>query len=40
MSIHDLVVKLICKMTPIRQNRIVFDSYYGRGYGDSPKAIC
>ena len=40
MSIHDLAVKLICKMTPIRQNRIVFDSYYGRGYGDSPKAIC
>ena len=40
MSIHDLAVKAICKMTPIKHNRIVFDSYYGRGYSDSPKAIC
>ena len=40
MSIHDLAIKLICKTTPIQQNRIVFDSYYGRGYADSPKAIC
>lgn len=40
MSIHDLAIKLICKTTPIRQNRVVFDSYYGRGYSDSPKAIC
>ena len=40
MLIHDLAVKAICKMTPIKHNRIVFDSYYGRGYSDSPKAIC
>ncbi len=40
MSIHDLAVKAICALTPIKQNRVVFDSYYGRGYSDSPKAIC
>ena len=40
MSIHDLAVKAICKTTPIQNNRIVFDSYNGRGYSDSPKAIC
>ena len=28
------------KLTPIHKNRIVFCSYYGRGYSDSPKAIC
>lgn len=28
------------KLTPIRSNRVVFCSYYGRGYSDNPKAIC
>lgn len=28
------------KMTPIKRNRIVFCSYYGRGYSDNPKSIC
>ena len=28
------------KLTKIRNNRVVFCSYYGRGYSDSPKAIC
>lgn len=40
MSMRDLAVKVICKTTPIKQNRVVFDSFYGRGYSDSPKAIC
>ena len=40
MSIRDLGVKLIAKTTPIKINRVVFDSYNGRGYSDSPKAIC
>ena len=40
MSMHDLAVKALCAVTPIRKNRVVFCSYYGRGYSDSPKAIC
>ncbi len=28
------------KLNKIRNNRVVFCSYYGRGYSDSPKAIC
>ena len=40
MLTHDLAVKTIAKMTPIRKNRVVFSSYGGRGYSDSPKAIC
>ena len=39
-KLHDLAVKAICAVTPIKQNRVVFSSYYGRGYSDSPKAIC
>ena len=38
--LHDLAVKALCALTPVRQNRVVFSSYYGRGYSDSPKAIC
>lgn len=30
----------IAKLRKIRPNRVVFCSYYGRGYSDSPKAIC
>ena len=40
MSIRNLAVKLICAAIPVKKNRIVFESYYGRGYSDSPKAIC
>lgn len=40
MSIHDLAVKAIAALTPIQKNRVVFSSYGGRGYSDSPKAIC
>ena len=28
------------KLAPIHKNRIVFSSMNGRGYSDSPKAIC
>ena len=40
MSIHDLAVKAITALTPVRKNRVVFCSFYGNGYSDSPKAIC
>ena len=30
----------LCKLTPIKKNRIVFSSFNGGGYSDSPKAIC
>lgn len=40
MSIHDLAVRAISAVTPVKKNRVVFSSYYGRGYSDSPKAIC
>lgn len=40
MSIHDLAVKALCALTPIKKNRVVFSSYNGRGWSDSPKAIC
>ena len=40
MSMHDLALKALCAVTPIQKNRVVFCSYYGRGYSDSPKAIC
>ena len=40
MSIRNFAVKLICAATPVKHNRVVFQSYYGRGYSDSPKAIC
>ncbi len=39
-KLHDLAVKALCAVTPVKQNRVVFCSYYGRGYSDSPKAIC
>ncbi len=40
LNLHDLAVRAICAATPVKKNRIVFESYYGRGYSDSPKAIC
>ena len=39
-KLHDLAVRAICAATPVKKNRVVFDSYNGRGYSDSPKAIC
>lgn len=30
---------LICKLFPVKNNKIVFQSYYGRGYSDNPKYI-
>lgn len=30
---------VLCKLLPVHKNRIVFCSFYGRGYSDSPKAI-
>lgn len=30
---------LICRLMPVKKNKIVVSSYYGRGYSDSPKAI-
>lgn len=39
-KLHDLAVKALCAVTPVKNNRVVFSSYYGRAYSDSPKAIC
>lgn len=30
----------LMKLRPVKKNRVVFCSYYGNGYSDSPKAIC
>ena len=30
----------IFRSCPIRRNKIVFDNFHGRGYGDDPKYIC
>ena len=43
MGLHDLVSEglwRVCGLLPIKGNRVLFSSYYGRGYSDSPKAIC
>ena len=43
MGLRDLVSKAmwgICGMMPIHKRKVLFSSYYGRGYSDSPKAIC
>ena len=42
-KLRDLASKSmwqLCKLTPIKKNRIVFSSFNGGGYSDSPKAIC
>ncbi len=39
-KLHNLAVKALCAAIPIQNNRVVFSSYYGRGWSDSPKAIC
>lgn len=33
------IVRRLCLLLPVSKNKIVFCSYYGRGYSDSPKAI-
>ncbi len=33
-------VSVLGLAAPIRKNRVVFSSYYGRGYSDNSKAIC
>lgn len=30
---------IVCKVLPVKRNKVVFQSYYGRGYGDNPKYI-
>ncbi len=42
MGLHDLVSKTLwslCSLMPIDRKKVLFSSYYGRGYSDSPKAI-
>lgn len=33
------IVRLICSFLPIKKNKIMIVSYYGRGYSDNPKYI-
>ena len=40
--IHDLISRALwglCGLLPIDRKKVLFSSYYGRGYSDSPKAI-
>ncbi len=30
---------LVCRLFPVQNNKVVFQSYYGRGYGDNPKYV-
>ncbi len=30
---------IVCSLLPVKNNKVVFQSYYGRGYGDNPKYI-
>lgn len=39
MRILRRIFWLICKLIPVKNNKIVFQSYYGRGYSDNPKYI-
>ena len=38
--LRKLAAKAACVVTPVKKNRVVFSNCYGRGYADSPKAIC
>lgn len=43
MSLRDLVSNALwglCGLLSIDKKKVLFSSYYGRGYSDSPKAIC
>lgn len=37
---RELAARLLCGCVPVKNNRVVFSSFNGRGYSDSPKAIC
>lgn len=42
MGLRDLVSKALwglCALMPVDKRKVLFSSYYGRGYSDSPKAI-
>ena len=30
----------LCRVLPIVKNKVVFDNFGGKGYGDDPKYIC
>ena len=30
---------IVCKLLPVKRNKVLFQSYYGRGYSDNPKYI-
>ena len=38
-KIFDCIFDYICKISPVKQNKIIFDNFGGRGYGDNPKYI-
>ena len=43
MALRDLVSKGLWglgALLPVDKRKVLFSSYYGRGYSDSPKAIC
>lgn len=40
MLIRNCVAKVISTLKPIQNNRVVFSSFCGEGYSDSPKAVC
>lgn len=29
----------LCRLLPVKKNKVVFSHFYGKGFGDSPKAI-
>ena len=33
------IARRACRLAPIKQNKVAFCSYYGRGYSDNPKAV-
>ena len=39
-KLRDFASRSLSRLTPIKKNRIVFSSFNGSGYSDSPKAIC
>ena len=42
MNLHNVVSVLfwrLCRLLPVNRKKVLFSSYYGHGYSDSPKAI-
>ena len=39
LRISRRVFWIVCRIFPIKENRIVFQTFYGRGYSDNPKYI-